>query len=73
MRAVVVVGFLASSSYAIGQAANSTGFDVASIKLCQRVVGKDANNNIKFGPAGISARNVTLQRLIEARRLHATI
>ena len=64
MRAVVV-GFLVSSYFAIGQAANSTGFDVASIKLCQRAVGKDANNNLKFGPAGISARNVTLKRLIE--------
>jgi len=39
-------------------------FEVASVKTSQRLVGKDANNQISIGPAGLSGRNVTLKRLV---------
>jgi uncharacterized protein (TIGR03435 family) len=48
----------------------SPTFEVASVKPSQHAVGKDANRQIVFGPAGISGRNVTLKQLIvEAYRL----
>ena len=49
---------------------NAAVFDVASVKRSQTAVGPDANNEIVFAPAGITARNATLRRLAaEAYRL----
>jgi uncharacterized protein (TIGR03435 family) len=39
-------------------------FEVASVKPSLRAVGKDYNNQVTFSPAGFSAKNVTLKRLI---------
>src|SRR5712692_2465896 len=39
-------------------------FGVASVKVSARAVGKDSNNQIAFGPAGFTGKNVTLKRLI---------
>jgi uncharacterized protein (TIGR03435 family) len=47
-------------------------FEVASVKPSRSEVGKDANNRMSLGPAGLSGRNVTLKYLIaEAYHLQA--
>jgi uncharacterized protein (TIGR03435 family) len=72
MRALPVVMSLALlSSMALGQAsAKAPVFDVASVRPSQHSVGPDYNNQITYSPTGITARNVTLKRLIaEAYRL----
>jgi uncharacterized protein (TIGR03435 family) len=72
MRAVRIVSpllFLSCVSFGQSVTAPPT-FDVASIKPSQRVVGKDANNQVSIGPAGLRGRNVTLKHLIvQAYRL----
>ena len=67
----IVVSFALSSSIALGQAkATAPAFDVASVKVSQRLVGPDYNNQLTYEPTSISARNVTLKRLLaEAYRL----
>jgi uncharacterized protein (TIGR03435 family) len=45
-------------------AAKSPAFDVASVRPSLHTVGPDYNNQITVTPAGFSARNVTLKRLI---------
>jgi uncharacterized protein (TIGR03435 family) len=37
---------------------------VASVKPSQRLVGPDYNNQLTYSPTGITARNVTLKRLV---------
>ena len=72
MRALPALILLAlSSSVALGQAnAKAPTFDVASVRPSQHAVGLDYNNQITYSPTGITARNVTLKRLIaEAYRL----
>jgi len=66
-----LVLFALSSSVALGQAnAKAPTFDVASVRPSQHAVGPDYNNQITYSPTGITARNVTLKRLIaEAYRL----
>src|SRR6478736_5314600 len=66
MRALPYIIFLAlSSSFTFGQAMSvPAAFDVASVRPSQRVVGLDYNNQIAYSPTGITARNVTLKRLI---------
>lgn len=66
MRALPVLISLAfSSSAAFGQAATTTpAFDVASVRPSQHFVGPDYNNQLTYAPAGITARNVTLKRLV---------
>jgi uncharacterized protein (TIGR03435 family) len=66
MRALpFVVSFALSSSVALGQATTTApAFDVASVKPSQHSVGPDYNNQLTYAPAGISARNVTLKRLL---------
>ena len=66
MRALPLLVFFAlSSALAFGQAATMTpAFDVASVKLSQHSVGPDYNNQLTYEPTGISARNVTLKRLL---------
>jgi uncharacterized protein (TIGR03435 family) len=39
-------------------------FEVASVKPSLHTVGRDANRQVVFGPAGLTGRNVTLKRLI---------
>jgi uncharacterized protein (TIGR03435 family) len=49
---------------------NAAAFDVASVKRSQTLLGPDANNRVVFAPAGITAGNATLRRLVaEAYRL----
>jgi len=58
------------SSMAAGQAAATPAFEVASVKPSARQVGADYNNRFTRSPAGITARNATLKRLIsEAYRV----
>jgi uncharacterized protein (TIGR03435 family) len=66
MRALpLVISFALSSSVALGQASSTApAFDVASVKPSQRSVGPDYNNQLTYEPTGISARNVTLKRLL---------
>jgi len=48
-------------------------FDVASVRQCQHTVGPDYNNQLTYSPNGLTARNVTLQRLVaEAYGLRLT-
>jgi len=39
-------------------------FDVTSVKLSEKPVGKDYNNHITIGPSTFTAHNITLKRLI---------
>jgi uncharacterized protein (TIGR03435 family) len=49
----------------LGQAAATPpAFDVASVKPSQHSVGPDYNNQLTYTQMGISARNVTLKRLL---------
>jgi uncharacterized protein (TIGR03435 family) len=48
----------------LAQRTDSAAFDIASVKPSERRVGPDYNNRLAFSPAGFSARNVTLRRLI---------
>src|SRR5436309_11532241 len=60
MRAAVLICFASWANVTgFGQ-----GFEVASIKPSVRTVGKDAMTPILINPNGLSARNVTLKRLI---------
>jgi uncharacterized protein (TIGR03435 family) len=43
---------------------NAAAFDVASVKRSQTLLGPDANNRIVFAPAGVTAGNATLRRLV---------
>jgi uncharacterized protein (TIGR03435 family) len=52
---------LAASCFA--QPASRT-FDVASVKLSLHPLGKDANSQVAYTPAGLTARNMTLKDLI---------
>ena len=72
MRALpIVVSLALSSSVALGQASSTArGFEVASVRASQHAAGPDYNNQISYSPAGFTAKNVTLKRLIaEAWRL----
>ncbi len=61
----ILVSLALSSSVAIGQASTTApAFDVASVKPSQRLVGPDYNNQLTYSPTGITAKNVTLQRLV---------
>jgi uncharacterized protein (TIGR03435 family) len=69
LKAMPALSFLISlalaSSVAVGQAPpTAPAFDVASVKPSQRFVGPDYNNQLTYSPTGVTARNVTLQRLV---------
>jgi uncharacterized protein (TIGR03435 family) len=65
MRALPYIFLALSTSFAFGQATSvSAAFDVASVWPSRRVVGPDHNNQIAYSPTGITARNVTVKRLI---------
>ncbi|MGA2852208.1 MAG: TIGR03435 family protein [Terracidiphilus sp.] len=50
-------------SLAFGQSTTPPAFDVASVRPSQHQVGPDYNNQLTWSSAGLTARNVTLQRL----------
>jgi len=58
-------------SAAFGQTtAPEPAFDIVSVKPVQHAVGLDYNNRLTYSPNGLTARNITLKRLIaEAYRL----
>ncbi|HEV2487435.1 MAG TPA: TIGR03435 family protein [Terracidiphilus sp.] len=66
MRALrLLIALPLLSSIGFSQAATKIpGFDVASVKPSQHPVGPDYNNQLRYSPAGIIARNVTLKRLV---------
>lgn len=68
-RSLISLPLLALAAF--GQAsAGAAAFEVASVRPSQRLIGPDYNNQIKYAPTGIIARNVTLRRLVaEAYRL----
>jgi len=61
MRLIGIMALVAFACPSFGQQA----FDVASVKPSQQLVGKDYNNRISIGDAGVRGRNVTLKRLIQ--------
>jgi uncharacterized protein (TIGR03435 family) len=71
MRAVrILSSMVLLTSAGLAQREEATAFDIASAKLSEHQVGPDYNNQLVFSPAGLSARNVTLMRLVsEAYRL----
>jgi uncharacterized protein (TIGR03435 family) len=49
---------------------NESTFEVAAVRPSAQMLGPDANNRLALAPAGITARNATLRRLVaEAYRL----
>lgn len=61
----LLISFALSSTVVLGQSPTTAhAFDVASVKPSQRTVGPDYNNQLTYAPAGITARNVTLKRLL---------
>lgn len=66
MRALsFLISLALSSSLAVGQVSTTAAaFDVASVKPSQHIVGPDYNNQVTYSPTGITARNVTLKRLV---------
>ncbi len=60
-----LISLALSSTVAVGQPSTTApAFDVASVKPSQRLVGPDYNNQLTYTPTGITARNVTLKRLV---------
>jgi uncharacterized protein (TIGR03435 family) len=57
-----LLAFLSCASFEQGAAGQT--FDVASVKVSQQQVGKDAEGQVIIGPASLSGRNVTLKSLI---------
>jgi uncharacterized protein (TIGR03435 family) len=66
MQTVRLLIFLAvSASAAFGQPSTTAPkFDVASVRQSQQTVGPDYNNQLTYGPTGITARNATIKRLV---------
>ncbi len=66
MRALtLLIALSLSGSVALGQASQvAPAFDVASVKPSQHQVGPDYNNQITYAATGLTARNVTLKRLL---------
>ena len=65
MRAALsTVCFFLVSSAAVGQAPGTAAFEIASVKPSQRQIGADYNNQVTLAPSRITARNVTLRRLV---------
>ena len=61
----LIIHLAFSSLVALGQASvTAPAFEVASVRASQRAVGPDYNNQISYSPAGFTAKNVTLKRLI---------
>jgi uncharacterized protein (TIGR03435 family) len=61
----LLISLAISSSLALGQAPTAASpFDVASVRPSRHAVGPDYNNQLTYSPTGITARNVTLKRLL---------
>jgi uncharacterized protein (TIGR03435 family) len=61
----LLISLALSGSLAFAQASTKVpAFDVASVRQSQHTVGPDYNNQITDSPTGITARNVTLKRLL---------
>jgi uncharacterized protein (TIGR03435 family) len=61
----LLISLALSSSVAVGQASTAApAFDVASVKPSQHLVGPDYNNQLTYSPTRVTARNVTLKRLV---------
>ena len=59
-----LVSMVLMSSAGLAQIEDAAAFDIASAKLSEHQVGPDYNNQLVFSPAGLSARNATLRRLV---------
>ena len=44
--------------------ASTPAFEVVSVKPVEHIVGLDYNNRLTYSPNGLTARNITLKRLI---------
>ena len=65
MRAALsTVCFFLLSSAAVGQVPGTAAFEISSVKPSQRQIGADYNNQVTLAPSRITARNVTLRRLV---------
>src|SRR6267154_1736136 len=66
MRGLALIFALVWSCSLAADQGTTTGpaFDVASVKASQHTVGPDYNNQITYSPNGMTARNVTLRRLL---------
>jgi len=61
----ILISLALSSSVVFGQASTmGPAFDVPSVRPCPHLVGPDYNNQITFTASGMTARNVTLKRLL---------
>jgi uncharacterized protein (TIGR03435 family) len=60
---VIVCALLIAGSPAWSQAAGPV-FEAASVRPSARTVGPDYNNQVSWTPVGLTARNVTLRRLV---------
>jgi len=66
MRVLLLLCALSlAGSAAFGQtAATAPAFDVVSVKPVEHIVGLDYNNRLTYSSNGLTARNITLKRLI---------
>lgn len=62
-RFLVALAFLGATVFA-QPAATKPSFEIVSVRPSRHTVGPDYNNQIAYTPAGFTARNVTLKRLI---------
>jgi len=70
MRVLCLLICLALPSAMIVGQAPVPAFDIVSVKPVQHIVGMDYNNRLTYSPNGLTARNITLKRLVaEAYRL----
>jgi uncharacterized protein (TIGR03435 family) len=61
----LLICFAVSASIAIGQpSTKAPSFDVASVRPSQHNVGPDYNNQLSYAPGEITARNVTIKRMV---------
>lgn len=70
MRVLILLCALSLSGSAAFCQTMAPAFDIVSVKPVEHTVGLDYNNRLTYRPNGLSARNITLKRLIaEAYRL----
>lgn len=61
----LLVALAVSTPLAIGQSSTTApGFDVASVRPSLHTVGPDYNNQLTYSPGQITAKNVTIKRLV---------
>ena len=66
MRALPLLIFLALPTPLAPAQPSTTAaaFDVVAVRPCQHSVGPDDNNHLTYSPSGITARNITVKRLL---------